>query len=174
LNKPTLFSFQNVKAKMFLKSRIFGYKFNKYEKLINKVLNRFHSNLIFSMSDFQLKMASYSISNVQKMAPLRNKRYHMLKEAVMKNPVLTLVYDNSAGLNFKIILFIESGINNFVNFLEMNKIPYFMLFTKTNQNIGLANFNKSATKFLELSCEASIPENEIERVATMLRNFKMD
>src|SRR6185437_7507888 len=75
LSKPTFLSFQSAKAKFFLKSRIFGYKFSKYESLLNKILSKINSNVIFSMSGFQLKMASYSISKLNEIRPFRKKRY---------------------------------------------------------------------------------------------------
>ncbi|HXD92498.1 MAG TPA: DegT/DnrJ/EryC1/StrS family aminotransferase [Bacteroidia bacterium] len=172
LSKPTLFSFQNARAKLFLKTRIFGYKLNKYEKLLNKIVNKTHSTTIFSMSSFQLKMASYSVSKLSEITPFRKKRYFMLKEAIIKNPLLTIINSDTDGLNFKIILFIKNEINKFKKYLELNNIPYFTLFDKIQESDKLINFKKNARKFVEISCEASIPESEIERIASLINNFK--
>src|ERR1700757_237349 len=172
LSKPTLFSFQNAKAKLFLKTRIFGYKLSKYDNLLNKILNKTHSNVIFSMSSFQLKMASYSISRLSEITPFRQKRYLIIKEAALKNPLLTIVNSDAGGLNFKIILFIKNDVNKFKNYLEINSVPYFTLFDKIQKNDELVNFRKNAQKLVEISCEASIPESEVERIANLISDFK--
>jgi hypothetical protein len=172
LNKPSIFSFQNMKAKLFLKSRIFNYRLSKYEIFLNRILNRFHSDTIFSMSSFQLKMASYSISILKQITPFRKKRYAILKEAITKNPLLEIAYDNDTGLYFKIILFVKDGVKKFRNFLEMNGIPYFTLFNKIEENNKLVYFKKNALNFIEISCESCIPESEIVRIAILLNNYK--
>ncbi|HTA62761.1 MAG TPA: DegT/DnrJ/EryC1/StrS family aminotransferase [Bacteroidia bacterium] len=170
-NKPTLLSFQNTKGRLFLKSRIFGYQFNQYEKLLNVIVNKIHSTSIFRMSDFQLKMASYSISNLKEVIPFRKKRYNILKTATVKNSLLKIAYEDNNGLYFKIIFFVENEVDKFKAFLNQNDVPFFTLFNET-EKIGLENFDKNATKFIEISCETSIPENEIERIVGLLNSYK--
>jgi dTDP-4-amino-4,6-dideoxygalactose transaminase len=172
LNKPTLFSFQNAKAKLFLKTRIFGYKLSKYDNFLNKILSKTHSNVIFSMSSFQLKMASYSVSKLSEISPFRQKRYLIIKEAALKTSLLTIVNSDTEGLNFKIIFFIKNEVNKFKKYLELNSVPYFTLFNEIQENDELTNFKKNAQKFVEISCEASIPESEIKRIANLISNFK--
>ena len=171
---PSFLSFQNAKAKLFLKTRIFGYRLSKFENILGKVLNNitFNSSGIYRMSSFQLNMASYAVSNIERQTLSRKKRYLLLVEKVKRNSLLQVAYDDNKGLYFKLILFVHDEINKFRAFLEKHNIPYFSLFINTEGNYELMHFKKNARQIIEISCESSIPENEIERVADLLSTYK--
>ena len=173
IKKPSFFSSQNLRAKLFFKTRIYGYCLSKYEYILIRILNNilFDSSSIYGMSSFQLSMASYTISNIDRILPLRKMRYRVLLENIIKNPLLNIVYDDDKGLCFKIILFVQEA-EKFKFYLYQNNVPYFLLFNKIEENKELIYFMKNAGKIIEISCEASIPMNEIERISILLSNYK--
>ncbi|MEO8762226.1 MAG: DegT/DnrJ/EryC1/StrS family aminotransferase [Bacteroidia bacterium] len=175
INKPSFFSFQNSSAKLFLKSRIVGYKKSKIENLTGLFISKLSlkSKSISSMSKFQLKMASYVIANFKTNEVLRKMRYDVFQERIKNNSLIELIPVNHlAGLNFKIILFIENNVKKFKSFLTENYIPYFSLSDHISKNEDLENFNQNADKIIEISCESSIAEVEIIRIANLLSTYR--
>ncbi len=171
------FGFHNAKAIFFAKSRIYGNRFSKRDTLMNTVRNGISrsSSDIFKMAPFQKKAASFILSDLKEIIPLRKKRYRSIKEKVEQNKKLQIAYDDDKGGYFKIVLFIEGSAKDFNNYLQEHNIPHFYLFKPDNvvpgAKTGLPNFNKWAQHFVELSTEASIPEAEIERVATIVSAY---
>jgi dTDP-4-amino-4,6-dideoxygalactose transaminase len=174
VNKSPLLHFQNLRARLFLKSRMYGYCLNNYEKALRLILNKIYVNQtgIYTMSSFQLKMTSYLISNLSIISILRNERYFLLEEAIKNNPFFKIICKDSNGLNFKIVFFVLEDIDRFKLFLTQNKIPYFSLITSVEKNHTLFNFKNNASRILEISCESSIPKEEIKRISSILQSYK--
>ncbi|MHB8262056.1 MAG: DegT/DnrJ/EryC1/StrS family aminotransferase [Bacteroidia bacterium] len=175
IKKPSVFSFQNTKAKLFLKSRIFGYSLGKYEHLLSVLLNKIssNSNNILSMSSFQLKMASYVISNMKNITILRKERYLILKNEIKNNEFIRIAYDDHKGLYFKLVLYVKDEVKYFKKYLNQHGVPYFSLSENITQINGFTNFKETAEKIIEISCESCIPKGEIERIAMLLNNYKV-
>jgi dTDP-4-amino-4,6-dideoxygalactose transaminase len=167
---------QNLKAKVFLRSRIYGYKFSFVDKLIQKIGNRFKTNnSINKMSEFQLTAAAAALEMVNKKSQSRSERYRILEEAVKTNALLSIPYNDGKGLYFKMVLSTGINISKFKEYLTSNNVPFFSLkeelfIAKEIQN-QFPEFSKNATGFVELSTEASLPMEEIKRVADILKRF---
>jgi dTDP-4-amino-4,6-dideoxygalactose transaminase len=173
VKKSTFLYFQNARAELFLKSRMLGYHCSKLDIMMHLLLSKFNygKNEVFSMSVFQLKMASSLISNLKIINLERKKRYFCLLEKIKQNPLLNIPYDDGRGLYFKMILQVNSEVGKLKSFLKRHKIPYFCLHD-TIEHLELQNFMKFAPGIIEFSCESCIPENEIERIAVLLGNYK--
>jgi dTDP-4-amino-4,6-dideoxygalactose transaminase len=174
IKKPPFFYFSNTKAKLFLKSRIYGFSLSKYESILRIILNKnyFNSDTIYTMCSFQLKTASYIVSNMKNIMLLREKKYLMLKDKIKNNEFIKIAYDDIASSHYKLVLFVKNDVRYFKNYLSRYKIPYGALSESINQFNDITNFKKTAEKIIEISCEASIPDEEIERVATLLRDYR--
>ena len=178
IHKPSLFSFQNIRAKLFLKSRIFGYEFSGQDDFLKKLLIVIPNNArkIVSMSKFQKQMSMRSIVELKNILPLRKIRYTILKDKVGRNSQIGIAYDDEVGLYFKMVLYVKDNMAKLKNYLRQNQIPYFALFENTPdaslENQSLANFLDKAERFIEISTEASIPENEIIRISKILNSYK--
>jgi dTDP-4-amino-4,6-dideoxygalactose transaminase len=167
---------QNAKAKLFLISRIYGYKFSLKDKFLQKIVNRFKANdAISKMSEFQLTAAAAALDRVNKKGKDRGERYKILEEAVKANALLNIPYNDGKGSYFKMVLSAGTNISKFKEHLRSNNAPLFSLkdelFIDKDKQGQFPEFLKNAAGFIELSTEASLPIEEIERVAGVLKQF---
>ncbi|HXB39767.1 MAG TPA: DegT/DnrJ/EryC1/StrS family aminotransferase [Bacteroidia bacterium] len=171
-NSSSLLS--NIYSELFLKTRIYGYTFifsDKIKSFINARL-KYSTKEITSMSNFAKQVNSYSLLIQNDMASARKRNYSTLKEAVSTNKKIKIPYDDNKGQYFKLIPFVENDVEDFKNYLLKNNIPHFALFKpEYTKNSSLANFQKNGHNFIDISCEASIPPEEINRIADLLKNY---
>lgn len=168
----------NAKSKLFLKSRIYGNKLSLKDKISAKVVLKFSVNAtstqIFSMTNYQRSIAATSIQLLSSILPVRKANYALLQKGVKTNTKFSIPYESVDGLCFKCIVFVKTEAQEFKNYLYLNNVPYFTLFNESDvekSSKQLKYFLQNAAHFFEFSCEASIPEEEIKRVATLLAAF---
>ncbi|HXP51634.1 MAG TPA: DegT/DnrJ/EryC1/StrS family aminotransferase [Bacteroidia bacterium] len=174
IQSPSIWS--GVKAKLFLKSRICGYKFSGSDKLVQGISNRIPASAkIESMSSIQKDAAEYVMNLVKKRSAERKERYNILKEVVGNNLYLSIAYDDCKGLYFKSILYVKEDVIGFKKYLAENNVPYYCLFDSItiglNETADKPYFIINAQRFIELSTEASVPLPEIKRVGEILSKF---
>jgi dTDP-4-amino-4,6-dideoxygalactose transaminase len=165
----------NYKAKILLKSRIYGYRFSLVEKMVQKFVDKIPtSNLIQSMSTVQKDAAEYIMSHINEICEERSKRYGILADAVATCNSLSVPYDDD-GLYFKIVLYVKGEVNRFKEYLKRNKVPFYCLYDSIKNdlpiNVNSTCFENNAPGFIELSTEASIPTEEITRIGEILRKY---
>ncbi len=163
-------------AELFLKSRIYGYRFSRTDKIIYKILNKMSlKEEISDMSDFQKSTAQYAMQLTDKLKSVRQKNYLSLKKAIESNKELALVFDDDKGLYFKMIFKAKKNIDKLKYYLEKNQVPYFCLrnslFIDGELFSAFPEFSENAYRFIEISTEASIPDDEMERVASILETY---
>ncbi|MGZ3866683.1 MAG: DegT/DnrJ/EryC1/StrS family aminotransferase, partial [Bacteroidia bacterium] len=168
-------SVQNFTADLFLKSRIYGHQFSLKDKIVSKIISRLsHSKEITSMTSFQRLAAQNAMEMVTAKATDRKARYTLMEGAVRSNSLLSIPYNDGAGLYFKIVLYVNES-TRFKEYLRKNNVPFFSL--KTELKIGsethsqFKEFSKTGEGFVELSTEASLPMSEVKRVSEILKQF---
>ncbi|HVA99382.1 MAG TPA: DegT/DnrJ/EryC1/StrS family aminotransferase [Bacteroidia bacterium] len=165
-------------AHFFLESRIFNKKKKYFQKYFQKIIFKMFplSDKIYGMSHFQKKAANCAINLVEKRNIEREKRYQLMAKSLTQNSLLKIAYDDVKGLYFKVVITVSSEVNKFKHFLFENSIPFFCLYDSLDKKMykmtTLKYFKKEAPNFIEISCEASIPMAEIERIARLLTQFK--
>jgi len=170
------FSIQGYKAKLFLKSRIYGYKFSLADRLLQKIVYRFkETDSINTMTDFQLRAAAKALELIKEKGKDRRERYKILEEAVKANTLLQVPFEDEKGLCFKMVLNVKEDVSKFKEYLRKNNVPFFslaseLLIDKTKHN-QYPVFSKNAPGFIELSTEASLPLEEIMRVASVIKQY---
>jgi dTDP-4-amino-4,6-dideoxygalactose transaminase len=174
IQNPSIWS--GIKAKLFLKSRVFGYEFSGYDKLVQRISNRMPASVrIESMSSIQKDAAEYAMSLVKKRSAERKERYNILKDVVSNNQYLSIAYDDGKGLYFKYVLYVKEDVDRFKKYLAENNVPYYCLFDSItiglNETADKPYFIINAQRFIELSTEASVPLSEIKRVGEILSKF---
>ncbi len=181
IDTPSLFRYflADQAARLFFKSRIYGYRFSVSEKIYHRLtakLNRLFTahNTICTMTSFQLKAANMAIAELPKANPERKKRHHLLSEAIKNHPYLALAYDDGKGMYFKFMIHVNNKPRNFAAYLKDNSVPYFSLFEQppVYPTGSLPVFNQYQKNFFEISTEASVPNTEIERIAQLLSSFR--
>lgn len=161
------------RSELFLKSRIYGYELNFADKIKKKVAGPAKGKKqIYAMSPFQRRAATLALSGLSKAAIQRRSNYSILSSAVEKSNGLFIPYNDKKGLCFKLIAGVKNNPAQFAAYLEKNQVPFFRLFDeKESQNYSLPNFSQNANTFFEISCEASLPQAEIARVAGILAYY---
>jgi len=166
----------NIKAKLFLKSRIYGQEKSFIDVFLQKLIDKFfsHPTSITQMSAYQKKAATFVISKQKHVLDERLKRWKKLDEVILAQTYLKSAMPNSFCLGFKYVIFANQHAESFKSYLKKHHIPYYCLGSDIINDISanLPNFKVSATSFIEISCEAVIPMQEIERIATLLKAFK--
>ncbi len=170
------FLLQEYKAKFFLKSRVYGYKFSLMDKLLQKIIYRFkRGDTINAMTDFQLAAAATALDLVKNKSKERGERYKILEDAAKTNTLLAVPFTDEKGLYFKIVLNVKENVSKFKNYLKENNIPFFSLSDELlidkNIHSQYPIFSKNARHFIELSTEASLPLEEMRRVAALLKKY---
>lgn len=168
--------------RFFVKSRTYDYETSFFEKLSNKIMQKLFYKMyqndltIYSMTDFQLKMAELALKKVSFAKKQRRKRFDLIVTAVKGNSNLIPAFNSFEGLYFKTILFVKTDENRFKDHLIRNNIYFFRLFdSKSDIYPGcekLIQFNNNCNRFFEFSSEATIPVEEIVRVAQVIKDFK--
>ena len=174
----SIFSFQKFRAELFLKSRIYGYKFSLIDILLQKIIYRFNTNNnITSMTKFQRTAAATVLQLVNEKSEDRRKRYKLIEEAVNANDLLSIPYNDGKGLYFKMVLSAEKNVIHFKEYLKNNNVPFFSLkeelFVDRGEHDKFPEFCKHARNYIELSTEASLPLVEINRVANVLAKYSL-
>jgi hypothetical protein len=174
LENPGLMS--TLRAKLFLKSRIYGQEKSFRDIFLQKLIDKFfsHPTNITQMSVYQKKAATYVMSMQNNITEDRLKRWKKIDEEILVHTHLKSAMPNSFCLCFKYVINASEHTESFKNYLKEHHIPYYCLGTAIINNISanLPNFKVSATSFIEISCEAVIPMQEIERIVTLLKAFK--
>ncbi len=169
------FSLQKLKAELFLKSRIYGYKFSLADKIMQKIIYRFKEKAsIKAMTNFQKAAAAVALDLVKKKTGERRARYKVLEEAVKANTLFTVPFDNGKGLSFKIVLSVKENNLKFKEYLRKNNVPFFSLIDELcidKPHHQYKNFSQNSSSFIELSTEASLPTEEVGRVANILKEY---
>lgn len=178
----TLFNLENpgliatIKAKLFLKSRIYGQEKSFIDIFLQKLIDKFfsHPTNITQMSVYQKKAATYVMSKQKNIIEDRLKRWKKIDEGILEHTYLKSAMPNSFCLCFKYVINASEHSESFKNYLKEHHIPYYCLGTDIIKDIStnLPNFKVSATSFIEISCEAVIPFQEIERISALLKAFK--
>ncbi|MEO6306204.1 MAG: DegT/DnrJ/EryC1/StrS family aminotransferase [Bacteroidia bacterium] len=177
IKNSSVFSFENVKAKFFFKSRLFGYRFSRVELIGNSFINVISNSStgIHNMTQFQKQAASGILASLNEVSVLRKKRYSIIKDKIRDNKNISLAYDDGKGQYFKAVVYVNNNPDKFSDYLSKNEIPFFSLVKKIDpeklSSEPLNNFKKNARLLFEISTETSIPEKEIERVATVLASY---
>ncbi len=165
-------------AKLFLKSRICNYKMDLMDVSLKAGLEKIYAKVIspynlYPMVGMQQMLAAEAMDLVLLKKVDRTLRYQVLTDSIKNNNNLSLAFDDKDGIYFKTVLFVDRRIDEFKAYLQRNDIPFFRLFDDASDiNEGNPIFQKNANKFFEISCEASIPLEEINRVADVLRSYK--
>jgi len=170
------FSLQKYKADLFLKSRIYGYEFSFLDKLMQKIIYRLpEKHSITTMTNFQCVAAATAIDLVKNKSEERRERYKVMKNAAVANTLLSLPFDDEKGLYFKMVLSVKKDVEKFKTYLQKNDVPFFSLYDELL--VYKEKFNKypvfveNAGSFIELSTEASLPLEEVTRVAEIIRKY---
>lgn len=169
-------SIQKFKINLFLKSRIYGFTYSLADKILQKLIYRFKTkDEISKMTDFQLSAASTVMQLVNEKIGERKTRYRALKTAIEGNSLLRVSFEDEKGLCFKMVLAITGDVLKFKDYLSKNNVPFFSLseelLLEKEKHSGYAVFSKNAQCFVELSTEASLPMEEILRVADVLKKY---
>ncbi len=165
------------RPKLFLKSRLYGYRFSVKDKLVQRFLPAEHNlERITAMTLFQRQAANAVMKLVQEKIAQRKANYTLLATAAEKNAELKICYDDGRGLYFKLIVHSNCQPELLKKYLHQNQVPYFCLFDSLvleRERFGnYPVFLKEAPAILEISCEASVPLTEIKRVAELIEAFR--
>lgn len=159
-------------ARQFLKSRIYGYHYTLWDK-ISALFGRKKNEQISRMSEFAKQVNAYAISTQQEITPARKSNYGILKKAIEQNALFSIPYDDQKGQYFKMILLVKENPASFKKYLLENKVPFFSFPDRLMaQESKHPNLKKYAEGFIELSTEACLPKEEMERIAVILKNYK--
>jgi dTDP-4-amino-4,6-dideoxygalactose transaminase len=171
--------FANQKAIFFLKSRIYGYKMSQLGKIGHRILIKmdnlfFDKTVIYQMTKFQCKAANYIMLQLPKVNNERKIRHEVIAQALKNHSLLSIAYDDGKGMYFKLVLYTKGNSGHLSKYLKSNSVPYFNLFEMPNRNsfqFPLPVFSQNENRFFEISTEASIPLDEIQRVAGLLNSY---
>lgn len=166
-----------IKAALFMKSRIYSYTLSPIERMGLRLLRRYDFTAeITTMTSLQKKAADYVMSVIGKIKQERQLRYNLLSSAVKDNPSFTIPYSSSVGMYFKFIVYVKNDPAKFNAYLNNAQVPHFSLFNTESvarQSAKEAvNFQQNAVHFVEFSTEASLPIDEVKRVAEVLKAYK--
>jgi dTDP-4-amino-4,6-dideoxygalactose transaminase len=167
----------SIKARLFLKSRIFGHKKTFVEIFMEKFIDKYfsHTPVISQMSQFQKKAACYVMLLHEKISNDRQLRWKALDSVLAHHEFLKSAMNNNYScLAFKYVINAQANVAAFKKHLEKNQVPYYCLGIDiiNDVNADVPIFKSSAINFIEISCESVIPLSEIERVAILIRDFK--
>lgn len=176
ISSVTDVSIQTIHAKLFLKTRIYPYRYSLGDKLIRMIFSRIKQrDKIKTMSPFQQKMALVAMKLIPERKGMRIKNYDRLKEAIISNKNFEFINDSSEGCFFKIIFSIRSDPREFKKYLTNNNVPFFCLFDSFCIDKELIDknqdFSNISSRIIELSSEASLPITEIKRIALLLAQY---
>jgi dTDP-4-amino-4,6-dideoxygalactose transaminase len=164
----------NKRSELFLKSRTLNYRFSASDKLYRILCSVFpgRKNGITRMSSFAKKINTYAVSQLKNARKTRLQNYKLLAEKISGNKKLSIVYDDTKGQYFKLVMLAHDA-ETFREHLRTHKVPFFSLFTKEETTAyNLPNFSKYGSCFIELSTEACLPQTEMERVGNVLASYR--
>jgi len=175
VSRPSMFS--NLRAYLFMKSRIYGATYSLADKVGLRIISRIHEqDKLYGMNSLQQKASNYVLQLIPKKKDERTTKYNLLKQALIGHPYLVTPYEHKDGLNFRMVIYVKEGkVEAFKSYLGHNKVPYHCLYrgiSLGNENIDrLSNYKSTAHNIIDVSCEACLPISEVERVAKILKNF---
>lgn len=169
---------ENRRAISFFNSRFYGRKKGKIEVLFDRIDQLFGTKTqgFIGMSEFQMQKALQAKAIACMKNNGRRERYSLLKNAISKLNSIKEAYHSADGLWFKLVIYIKTNPDRFINYLKRNDIPYCRL----SDSMDLAKrdttntpfFNQSHRGILEISTERSIPLSEIKRISDLLKNYE--
>ncbi len=166
---------QRIRARIFLSSRVYGKKIATSSRMMEKVLDKFFpaSDRITRMGKLQLQAAAYVINKFETTSSARMQRWSIMHNACTHHQYLAHALPHEHTLGFKYIIDAGAYAQAFEQYLIKHGIPFYCLGKDviSEEKLHLPTFNKNATCFFELSCEASIPLEEITRVAVLIAAF---
>ncbi|MGP8217521.1 MAG: DegT/DnrJ/EryC1/StrS family aminotransferase [Bacteroidia bacterium] len=175
VSAPPVFS--NLRARLFMKSRIYGATYSLADRIGWRIINRIHEpDGLYTMTSVQRNAAEYVLKLVPDKKEERAKRYNLLKRAVIGHKYLKIPFESNNECSFKLVLYVNGdNMERFTAYLEQHKVPYHCLYRAIklgNENIEkLPNYKNAAPRIIEISCEACLALSEIERVAGILKKF---
>ena len=169
------FPIRRFRARLFLKSRIYGYKFSFVDKLMKVMISRFpEPESICSMTKFQRAAASTAMDLVKIRGEERKERQRLMSAEIKTTTSLNVAFNDAKGLYFKMVLRVKEDAEHFKAYLRENDVPFFCLadsVTIGKEAFGYPVFSKQAKSLIELSTEASLPLDEVKRVAEVLAKY---
>tara|TARA_Y100000991_G_scaffold215451_1_gene205922 strand:- start:2160 stop:3212 length:1053 start_codon:yes stop_codon:yes gene_type:complete len=181
LRKPNYSKLIDIINRYSFYSRLYEniYKLNKLDYVLLKFcrfMGLINSNKISSMTSFQKVIAANVISKIKYQSNDRVIRYNILVDCISLNPYLKTVLSGN-GLKFKFLCFCKY-INEFKNYLIINKVPFYQLYPDINETknkeLKLPNFFEFSPCVFEFSTESSIPIKEIHRVGDLIKKFNIE
>ena len=172
INNMPFYLFPNKKAEISLSGRIYNHHTSAVKRVINKLITKIKipSGPIYKMANYQMQAASLIISILDEINIKRNTNYHTLQSAALTNTKFSVAYYHTLGGYFKIVLFVKENPALFKEYLRKNSVPHLFL-RDYIETVNLPNFLEKSDKFVELSCEACLPPEEIKRVAKILADY---
>ena len=167
----------DMSAKLFFNSRLFGSKRSNVDVFIGKLCHQFIKKTGFiAMTPFQKQKALEAKAIALTLNNGRRERYLILKNAILNLNTVRVVYESQEGLWFKIVLFVKERTDHFLTYLKKNYVPYCRLgdsmdMTKRDMS-DMVFFKETYSSIIEISSERSIPMVEIQRVSTVLSNYE--
>ena len=178
--KNLLFNlFLNLKAHILVKSRMYNSKINfrysnfllSYLDIITKRLNLSRDKKFFTITKYQLKLINSSVDIVRKNENIRINNHIKISESIAANSKFKLLSNNVIIPAYKVVFIVKKEPQTLHNFLAKKNIHFYRLFLSPQSKAGLVNFNKIAHKIFEISCESSIPKNEIINICNILKSY---
>ncbi len=176
LPEPAPISVQTLRSRLFLKSRIYGYNYTRWDKLTEKLLSLIpEPTSIQRMTAFQKKAAWTSMLASGDSKETRRANYTVLADAIAQNPLLELAFEARDGLHFKLVLKSKGGVNKLKAYLTNNQVAWFSLYPSLETGKEFFHlfpwFQLQAPQLLEISSEACLPAAEVTRVGEILKRF---
>lgn len=166
-----------IASKFFLRSRIYGHSIGFMDSLLKRMIEKIYTkvispNSLYPMVPLQQVLAVEAMNLIVQKKVDRGLRHQLLKDSLKNSSHLLLAYDDMEGMYFKFVLFVKGDVDAFQNYLSKKEVPFFRLFENTwTAEEGNPFFKTTANRFFEISCEASIPLEEMNRVANVLRSY---
>lgn len=166
-----------IKSQLFYYSRFYNHPLSKISKFLNQKLANLlkENNKIYLASRFQINKINSVKYFLPEIKTERYIRYNILKEALGLNSYYKLCYDNNNGQYFKLIFKVKNEPDLFKKYLIKNNVPFYNLFSdieKQRMSLDFPLFTENALHIFEISCERTIPIEEIERISKILVLFK--
>lgn len=167
-------------VQQFIKSRIFGYQLTARDSLTLRTLRLARAVMpetkgITSMTDFQKQAAAKAIELQRTHLTGRKVNYQKLVAAAESSGRFKTAIADENGLFFKVVLLANGEVDNLRTQLKQNSIPFFVLADDLDPALRdgrYPNYTELAHRMIEIPCEASIPNKEIDRLASALKSLK--
>jgi len=168
----------DMEAKAFFTARTFGAVGDRLMPYKMKIAQYFRGkqHVITGLSPFQKEKAIQAKAIARNPDNDRKKRYNILSAAIESSAHIRKADAAERGLSFKIVIFVEKDTDKFTGYLKQHAVPYCRLadsMNMTQRDVSKTPiFNETFRKLIEISTERSIPMDEINRIATLLSEYK--